>query len=104
MTQYSLYWTGESLAELQTDDEDSHDTFTYELLKNDGGLFSLSGHSIVSKKMFDFEEQKALEFEIQVKSTDNGTPPLSVSMVLCLVVLKSHMNFKAETHPLSQLR
>ncbi|XP_033733451.1 protocadherin Fat 4-like [Pecten maximus] len=68
----------EPVADLVTKDEDHQTKFKYELLGGDTDMFYLSETKLFSRETFDFEKQQEKEFEIEVKSTDSGLPPLSI--------------------------
>ena len=71
---------GEDLVALVTEDEDSDQLYTYELINDPSGLFTITDGKLRASRSFDYEIEKLTEFTINVKSEDSGTPPLSVSL------------------------
>ena len=71
---------GERLSSLKAVDEDEDQEYTYQLIHDAGGLFSLQGPNLTATRAFDFENpnDRAIEFTITVNITDNGQPALSV--------------------------
>lgn len=68
---------------LTTEDEDVDQTYTYDLINDPSGLFSLRNGILVASRSFDYESEESTEFDITVKSTDDGRngQPLSVRIV-----------------------
>jgi hypothetical protein len=75
------FFPGNPLTALETIDEDEQQEFQYDLIEDDTGLFSIVNGSLVSSMKFDFEKDDGKEFQIKVKSVDNGTPVYSVSFI-----------------------
>ena len=65
---------GTAIGTLSTVDPDPADTFTYALVagagSTDNGAFTISGNTLTSNAVFDFETQSS--YSIRVRSTDSG--------------------------------
>ena len=71
---------GEAFAKLNTIDEEAiNSTYIYELLGDASNLFSIKNGTLVANKTFNFEKDSIIPWTIQLKSTDDGDPPLGVS-------------------------
>ena len=70
---------GQKLVHLVSMDEDVDQNYTYRIVSDKSGLFSVSGDYLIASRMFDYETEPDLLLEIEVESTDDATPPLSVS-------------------------
>ena len=62
----------------EDEDENPKQTFAFSLVDDDGGRFAVSSNGMLTKvKGTDYETDK--QHKIQVRVTDSGTPPSSVS-------------------------
>ena len=74
---------GDPVTELVTTDEETGtQQYAYSLLDDAGGLFHLENNTLRTNTVYDYETQRDLQWQITLKSTDSGTPPLSVSFVI----------------------
>ena len=68
---------------LSTDDLDTNDTFTYELVSGEGdtdnSLFTIETDKLKNTDAFDFETKSS--YSVRIKSTDSGSA--SVEGVIC---------------------
>lgn len=71
--------TGEALVKLVTEDEDRNQIYTYRIVSDTSGLFSINGDHLTASRIFDYEKERDSLFEIEVESTDDATPPMTVS-------------------------
>lgn len=83
--------SGNEVVAIVTKDEDIDQSHTYELINDPSGVFTIKNGKLITSRSFDYETEKLTEFTIDVKSTDNGENPLSVSRnfvailkILCL--------------------
>lgn len=83
--------SGNEVVAVVTKDEDIDQSHTYELINDPSGVFTIKDGKLIASRSFDYETEKLTEFTIDVKSTDNGENPLSVSRnfvailkILCL--------------------
>lgn len=73
------YYTGETVTEMVTIDEEwGEQSYTYKLLDDAGGLFYIQNNTLRAHDLYDHETQKDSTWQITLRSTDSGTPPLSV--------------------------
>jgi hypothetical protein len=59
-------------------DEDVGQVYTYRIVIDTSSLFSVDGDYLVASRIFDYEKEPDLLLEIEVESTDDATPPLTV--------------------------
>ena len=57
---------------MTTEDEDVGQSYTYTLVTDPSGLFTISDGKLRATRSFDYETEKLTEFTIDVTSTDNG--------------------------------
>jgi hypothetical protein len=57
---------------MTTEDEDVGQSYTYTLVTDPSGLFTISDGKLRASRSFDYETEKLTEFTIDVTSTDNG--------------------------------
>lgn len=69
---------------LLTDDEDQGQNYTYTLIDNPGGNFEIRGDKLFASKNSQLDFESSPSFQITVKSTDNGNPPMSVQISLVI--------------------
>ena len=67
-----LIFIGEDLVAMTTEDEDVGQSYTYTLVTDPSGLFTISDGKLRASRSFDYETEKLTEFTIDVTSTDNG--------------------------------
>ncbi len=71
---------------LSTTDPDAGDSHSYALAAgtNDNASFTLTGNTLKTAAAFDFETKSS--YQVQIRTTDNGTPPLSYTQTLTITV------------------
>lgn len=57
---------------MTTEDEDVGQSYTYTLVADSSGLFTIVDGKLRASRSFDYETEKLTEFTIDVTSTDNG--------------------------------
>ncbi|XP_012556552.2 protocadherin Fat 4 isoform X1 [Hydra vulgaris] len=70
--------SGFQIGVLYSVDKNKNDTHTYTLIKDDCGCFTILENQLKTLKVFNYEEEKNAHFQVTIRSTDNGYPPLSI--------------------------
>lgn len=80
---------GNNFIELTTQDNNSNDIHTYELVDGEGSThndnFRVNGNWLVATKTFDVKVDSI--FSVRVKTTDNGSPALSYVDIITFMVI-----------------
>ncbi len=80
--------TGTAVGTFTTTDQDDSDTHTYTLVSGGGdtgnGSFTIVGNELQTNTTLDFDSQNS--YSIRVRTTDNGTTPLSYDEVFTITV------------------
>ena len=74
------------IAVLQTEDEDKGQRFSYVLTRNPGSNFELRGDKLFASPRANLNYESSTSYQISVRSTDNGSPPLFVEKALLINV------------------
>jgi hypothetical protein len=79
---------GTAVGTFSTTDPDSGHTHTYSLVAGagdaDNASFTIVGNSLRTAAVFDYETKNS--YSIRVRSTDSGTPPMSVEQVFTITI------------------
>ncbi|CAG2191239.1 unnamed protein product [Mytilus edulis] len=97
---------GNEVVAVVTKDEDIDQSHTYELINDPSGVFTIKDGKLIASRSFDYETEKLTEFTIDVKSTDNGENPLSVTSTIKFKIQDMNevpyaLQVTAENSPLS---
>ena len=71
---------GHPLVKLLAEDEDRGQGHEFRIVGDPSGLFSTDGESLTASVTFDYEQDPARQFVITVAVTDDGSPPMEVSV------------------------
>ncbi|KAL3873180.1 hypothetical protein ACJMK2_036328 [Sinanodonta woodiana] len=70
---------GKTIGALETIDEDKGQKYSYSIQVDKSGLFSVVNGQLSASRVFDYETENQIIFQLTMTSTDNGDPPLSVT-------------------------
>lgn len=65
------------------DDEWGEQNYTLELVKG-SEVFFIKGNTLFPTEIFDYEKDNDKQWTVEITATDNGNPPLSVSLNTCI--------------------
>ncbi|XP_048583508.1 protocadherin Fat 4 isoform X2 [Nematostella vectensis] len=74
------------IGSLQTADEDLHQTYSYILLSDGGGNFEIRADKLYTSSSANLDFEVARSYQLRVRSTDSGTPPLSVEGTVTITI------------------
>ena len=77
----------EEIGTFQTFDEDSSDRHTIAMVVNPSNRFVVVNNTLYTSSTADLDYEAQQSWSIRIKSTDNGTPPLSVEESFLLEVI-----------------
>ena len=66
---------------------DEHTEHKFRIMADASGLFSTDGESLMASETLDYERDPARQFVITVQVTDDGTPPMTVSVTGTVVAV-----------------
>ncbi|XP_067682653.1 protocadherin Fat 4-like [Haliotis asinina] len=72
---------GETLAVVVVDD-DAGQSHTFEILVNPSNLFTIKGNKLTASKKLDHEANKNKQYTLDIRVTDNGSPPMEATLQL----------------------
>ena len=79
--------SGQPLVKLIAEDEDKNQGHKFRIMADSSGLFSTDGESLMASETLDYERDPARQFVITVQVTDDGTPPMTVSVTGTVVAV-----------------